>query len=150
MDRFAFNSSVVCRFKQFLVKPLLDVRVGISTAGTIFFTLVLRSSLDGVLIMLSTDCVADILLSGELTMIFGQVAAGDPGQGGVVEWRRLNSYLCGRSNIAKIMSKTKGWVAKVERSLVRSFAYCKGCLDTRGQQFITLMKIVAHLLFCAP
>lgn len=90
-DRFAFSSSVVCRFKQFLVKPLLDVRVGISTAATIFFTLVLRSSLDGVLIMLSTERVADILLSGELTMIFSQVAVGDPGQGGVVEWRRLNS-----------------------------------------------------------
>lgn len=78
-DRFAFNSSVVCRFGQFLVKPLLDVRVGISTAASIFFSLVLRSSLDGVLIMLSTDCVADILLSVELTMIFSQVAVGNLG-----------------------------------------------------------------------
>lgn len=39
-DRLAFSSPVVCRFKQFLVKPLLDVRVGISTAAPIFFTLV--------------------------------------------------------------------------------------------------------------
>lgn len=35
--------------------------------------------------MLSTDCVADILLSVELTMIFSQVAVGDSGQGDVVE-----------------------------------------------------------------
>lgn len=71
--------------------------------------------------MLSSDCVADILLSGELTMISSQVAIGDPGQGGVVGWQRLNSYLCGRSNIAKILSRIKEWVVKVEQSLVRSF-----------------------------
>ena len=64
--------------------------------------------------MLSPDCVAGILLSDEVSMISSQIAVGDPGQGGVVGWRGLNSYLCGRSNIAKITSRTQGWVAKVE------------------------------------
>lgn len=131
-DRFVFNSSVVCRFKHFLITPLLEVRVGISTAATIFFTPVSRFSLDGVfIIMLSPDCVADTLLSDELTMISSQVAVGEPGQAGVVGWRRLKSSFgyrkdneqnkrvggkggtvtcAGRLLIAKVMGRTEGVV----------------------------------------
>lgn len=52
------------------------------------FTAVSRFSLDGMLILLSIDDVAGILISGEVIMSSRKVQVGDPGQGGAVGWRR--------------------------------------------------------------
>lgn len=97
---------------------MLDVLVGIPTSAMISFAAVLKFSLDGVLNMLSLDGVAGILLSGEVTMMSRKIAVEDSGQGGAVGWRRWNSYLCGRSSIAKIMGRTKGVGAKVTCAIV--------------------------------